>query len=469
MKIYKHLKISISLKLTLWYSLVLFSTLMLYALLIYFFVSRQYYKQQNNLLNETAEEILQFVKEDGDRLNITHLAEEVAEQNLNRYGIFFEIYDESGAVQFRSTNFPVFNTEVEYLSTEKKQVLIKDNYNITFQLFISPIKYLSAHEKDSPYYVLVGQSTLYVTNVLSQIRELLVFFGIGMLMIAGLGGWYLARRALKPVSEITNTARTLSAYHLDKRLPEKGQEDELGQLVHTFNEMIDRIQSGVLRIQQFSSDASHELRTPLTILRGEMEIALRKERSGEEYQNVLRSLLEEVHRMEKIVDDLLFFTRADSGHIPLENKRGNLVEMIEENIGKMQSLAKKKTINMTFHPGQSNIMYEIDPGKFSQLIANILDNAIKYTANGGKISLDIRRLDDQIRIEVEDNGVGIPKQEISKVFDRFYRVDRSRSSDSKSNGLGLSICKWIVEAYHGTIRIKSEEGKGTSVIITLPE
>ncbi len=123
------MKFSISLKLTLWYSLVLFSTLILYALLIYFFVSRQYYKQQNNLLNETAEEILQFVKKDGDRLNIQHLAEEVAEQNLNRYGIFFEIYDENREVQFRSANFPVFSTKVEYLSAEKKQVLIKDNYN----------------------------------------------------------------------------------------------------------------------------------------------------------------------------------------------------------------------------------------------------------------------------------------------------------------------------------------------------
>ena len=463
------MKISISLKLTIWYSLVLFSTLMLYAFLIYFFVSRQYYKRQNNLLNETAEEILQFVGKDGDRLNISYLKEEVAEQNLNRYGIFFEIYDENGDVQFRSANFPVFSTGVEYLPDDKKQVLIKDNYDITFQLFISPIKHLSAHEKDSPYYVLVGQSTLYVTNVLAQIRELLVFFGIGMLMIAGIGGWYLARRALKPVSEITKTARALSAYHLDKRLPEKGKEDELGLLVHTFNEMIDRIQSGILRIQQFSSDASHELRTPLTILRGEIEIALRKKRSGDEYKSVLVSLLEEVQRMEKIVDDLLFFTSADSGHIPLENIRGNLVEMIEENIRKMQSLAKEKTIDITFHPGQSSIIYEIDPGKFSQLIVNILDNAIKYTDYGGKINLDIRQLDGQIRIEVEDNGAGIPKQEISKVFDRFYRVDKARSGASKSNGLGLSICKWIVEAYHGTIQIRSEEGKGTTVIITLPE
>ncbi len=462
------MRISISLKLTLWYSLVLFSTLMLYAFLIYFFVSRQYYKKQNDLLNETAEEILQYVKKDGDKFDISYLAEEVAEQNLNQYGIFFEIYNDSGEVQFQSANFPSFDTKIESLTNVKKQVIIKDNYNITFQLFISPIKYLSAHKKESPYYVLVGQSTLYVTNTLTKIRELLILFGIGMLMIAGIGGWYLARRALKPVSEITNTARTLSAYHLDQRLPEKGQEDELGQLVHTFNEMIDRIQSGVLRIQQFSSDASHELRTPLTILRGEIEIALRKERSGMEYQNVLGSLLEEVLRMEKIVNDMLFFTRADSGHIPLQNIKSNLVELLEEIIRKMQPLAKEKAINITFHPGRSNIIYEIDSGKFGQLMSNVLDNALKYTNKGGSVKVDIKQFEKHISIEVTDNGIGIQEHEIPKVFDRFYRVDKSRTGDSNSNGLGLSICKWIVEAYQGKIKIESEEGKGTTLVITLP-
>jgi len=463
-------KISISLKLTIWYSIVLSATLVMYAFLIYFFVSHQYYKRQNNLLKETAEELLQYVEEDGGVLDVSQLKAEVGEQNLNRYGIFFEIYDSKGKFQYRSANFPIFDSDVEILaSDEGREVLIKDKYNITFQLFISPIKHLSAHENNSPFYVLVGQSTLYVTSILKHIRELLIFFGIAMLIVAGLGGWYLARRALKPVSDITNTARALTAYHLDKRLPEKGKEDELGQLIHTFNEMIDRIQSGVLRIQQFSSDASHELRTPLTIMRGEIEIALRKDRPLDEYKSVLNSLFEEVRRMEKIVEDLLFFTRADSGHIPLENVKANLVEMIRENIQKMRPLATEKNIELTFHPGLNNVSYEIDPGKFSQLITNVLDNAIKFTSHGGLINIGIRRLEGEVIIDVEDNGSGIPEQETSKVFDRFYRADKSRSGASKSNGLGLSICKWIVEAYKGTIQIESEEGRGTKVIIFLPD
>ena len=454
---------------TIWYSLVLITTLVVYAFLIYFFISRQYYKQQNSLLKETAEEILQFVGNEGGGLNISHLKEEIADQNLNRYGIFFEIYDQSGHVKIRSANFPAFKSIVEVLAIGEQQILLTDDYGITFQAFVSPIKYLSAHEKDSLYYVLVGQSTRYVTNVLKQIRGLLIVFGIAMLLIAGLGGWYLARRVLHPVSAITKTARDLTAYHLNERLPEMGEEDELGLLIHTFNEMIDRIQTGVLRIQQFSSDASHELRTPLTIMRGEIEVALRKRRSGEAYQKIMKSLLEEVHRMEKIVEDLLFITRADSGNIPLENVESNLVELIEEDIRKMQPLAKEKGIEIDFQPAQSDILYEMDPGKFSQLITNILDNAIKYTGDGGKVRVGVRRHDHGVVIEVEDNGMGIPKKDIPQLFDRFYRVDQSRSSDSKSNGLGLSICKWIVKAYQGDIQIRSEEEKGTTVIIIIPE
>lgn len=462
------MKISISFKLTLWYSLVFFATLVLYAVLLYYFISRQYYKQQNSLLKETAEEILQFVGEEGDSLNISNLKKGLADRNLNQYGIFFEIYDKTGKVQYRTVNFPDFKKKVEYFISGEEQKLLKDEYGIVFQIFISPIKNLSADEKDSPYYLVVGQSTLYVTNVLEKIREMLLYFGFGLLVVAGIGGWYLARRVLKPVSDITNTARDLTAYHLDKRLPEKGTDDELGLLIHTFNEMIDRIQNGVEKIQQFSSDASHELRTPLTIMRGEIEVALRKQRSGEAYQGVLKSLLEEVQRMEKIVEDLLFITRADSGHIPLENKEVDLVALTRDILKKMKPLAEEKNIKTSFRSEPEEIFYPMDTGKFGQLIGNILDNAIKYTKRGGEVDLEIKRIDSGIVIEVKDNGIGIPEKEISKVFDRFYRVDKSRSGADKSNGLGLSICKWIVEAYQGDIRIKSKEGVGTSVTVTLP-
>ncbi len=462
------MKISISIKLTIWYSLVFFATLVLYAVLLYFFVSRQYYKQQNSLLKETAEEILQFVGKEGDSLSISNLKMGLADRNLNQYGIFFEIYDETGRVLYRTANFPGFRENVEYHISGEEQKLIRDEYDIVFQIFMSPIRNLSADEKDSPFYLVVGQSTLYVTNVLEKIREMLLYFGIGLLVVAGFGGWYLAKRVLKPVSDITNTARALTAYQLDKRLPEKGTDDELGLLVHTFNEMIDRIQIGVEKIRQFSSDASHELRTPLTIMRGEIEIALRKQRSGKAYQGILKSLMEEVQRMEKIVEDLLFITRADSGHVPLENIEVNLKELTEELVRKMQPMAEGKRLDVTLHSETDEIFYQIDPGKFNQLIGNILDNAIKYTGQGGRVNIGIRQEDDQVIIEIKDNGIGIPENEISRVFDRFYRVDKSRSGADKSNGLGLSICKWIVEAYHGDIRIVSKEGKGTTVAISLP-
>lgn len=462
------MKVSISFKLTFWYSLVFFATLILYAFLLYFFISRQYYKQQNNLLKETAEEILQFVGKEGDTLSISNLKMGLEDRNLNQYGIFFEIYDERGEIQYRTTNFPAFKVRPEKVISKEEQRLLEDEYGIIFRIFVSPIKNISAGEKGLPYYLLVGQSTLYVTNVLRKIREMLWYFGIGLLVVAGIGGWYLARRVLKPVSDITNTARALTAYHLDKRLPEKGADDELGLLVHTFNEMIDRIQGGVEKIRQFSSDASHELRTPLTIMRGEIEVALRKQRSGKAYQDVLKSLLEEVQRMEKIVEDLLFFTRADSGHLRLENVETDLVSLTGDIVQKMKPLAEEKGIKIHYRADPEKVIRPMDPGKFGQLIGNIIDNAIKYTDPGGKVGIEIKHRDDQIIIQVIDNGIGIPEREISRVFDRFYRVDKSRTGAHKSYGLGLSICKWIVEAYHGEISIRSREGAGTTVVVILP-
>ncbi len=462
------MKIGISTKLTIWYSVVFFAALALYAFLIYFFISRQYYGQQQSLLKETAEEVLQFVREEEASLNMSQLEQEMDVQNLNRYGLFFEIYDQDKKVLYKTTNFPNFISPPEVLTESDQQIIAKDIYNSTFQLFISPIRHLSANTNGSPYYVLVGQSTLYVTAVLSRIRELLIVFGLGMLAVAAIGGWYMARRVLKPVATITNTARKLTAFHLDKRLPESGNNDELSHLVRTFNEMLDRIQAGVMRISQFSSDASHELRTPLTVMHGEIEIALRKERPPEEYKRVLQSLFEEVQRMEKIVSDLLFCARADSGHTNIENVPINLSEMLHENLIKMQPQAEAKQINMTFQAIEEPIQYQMDPGLFSQLIFNIIDNAIKYTDQGGKISARIKKGQESIRIEIEDTGTGIPKDELSKVFDRFYRIDKSRTDSGQSSGLGLSICKWIIEAYKGDIKLESEEGKGTIAIITLP-
>ena len=462
------MKVNISTKLTIWYSIVFFAALAVYAFLIYFFVSRQYYTRQHNLLKETSEEILQFVEEEGDTLNATMLSQEVSVQDLNRYGLFYEIYDSNKKVIYKTTNFPKFTQPTEIVTQKVEQVIAKDVYNSTFQLYVSPIKHLSQAKSKTSYYVLVGQSTLYVTTVLSKIRELLLFFGIGMLIVAGIGGWYMARRALKPVAEITDTARNLTAFHLDKRLPETGNDDELGRLVHTFNEMLDRIQSGVMKISQFSSDASHELRTPLTIMRGEIEIALRKDRTTKEYKKVLNSMLEEVQRMDKIVGDLLFCARADTGHVKPKNTEGDLVKMLHENIEKMRPIAEQKNISFSYSPEIQSIVYQIDPGLFSQLIYNIADNAIKYTEPGGRIDASIHEDKDGIIIEIRDTGTGIPEDEIPRVFDRFYRVDKARSGPGQSSGLGLSICKWIVETYGGRITIESEENSGTTVTMSFP-
>lgn len=463
-------KINVSIRLTLWYSLILLIALGAFGVLAYLFIARQQFDEQSHLLSETAENISEFLETKNGKLGHVDVREINEELNLDEFGIFFEIYDETGKSFYRSLNMPQFSDQSAHLFKREGAYKIKDVFGFTFQVQTSPVRVMGSEKENfTQYYILVGQSVLYVTRILHRIRNLLLVLTPLLLFFAGFGGWYLARRALKPVSDITNAAREISMYHLNMRLPVSRQNDELGLLSKTFNEMIGRIQTGVMKLQQFTADASHELRTPLTVMRGEIEVALRKPRENKEYRKVLRSSLQEINRMEKIVNDLLFLFRADAGKIQFQNENVDLNPLIQNTLPGIRKLAAAKRISLNFDTGDSPLIYRIDPDKFRQVVTNVLDNAIKYTPENGRVDIRLLREQDGFVLIVSDNGIGIPEEEIPFVFDRFYRVDKARSHEQNSSGLGLSICKWIVEAYGGRIEISSALNRGTSVRIILPE
>jgi len=283
-----------------------------------------------------------------------------------------------------------------------------------------------------------------------------------------LSGWYLARRSLRPVADITKTAREISLYHLDKKLPVPEQDDELRQLVQTFNAMIERIHDGVIKIRHFTADASHELRTPLTVLRGEIEVTLRKPRENKEYIATLKSNLSEIYWMEKIVNDLLLLSRADAGDLTLQKQNSDFSKFAQECLNLYRHRAETKNTSLEFQISDDRIDCNMDADRMRQVLTNVLDNAIKYTPEGGRVRMDLKQEHGGILLSVADTGIGISQKDLPFVFDRFYRADLSRSHEQHSSGLGLSICKWIVEAHGGNIRIESEEGKGTTVRIVLP-
>jgi heavy metal sensor kinase len=329
----------------------------------------------------------------------------------------------------------------------------------------------------------VASSLQDVEDVLRTLVIILVITVPSILMIFSLGGQFLANKALKPVDRITQTARIITSQNLNQRIQTLKVKDEISRLIDTFNEMISRLDQSFRQIKQFTTDASHELKTPLTILKGEVEVGLRKKRLPHEYEQILQSNLEEINRMSKIVEDLLLLSKADIGEIRLSKEDIDLTRFITGLIEQMKILAQPKNIRLETSNHQGEIHILGDPLRMRELFINLIENGIKYTEEGGSILITIaketddsfsplsphgKRKDAFAKVTVADTGIGIAKEDHEKIFNRFFRVDKARSREQGGSGLGLSICKWIVEAHQGEITVHSEPGKGSSFIVRLP-
>lgn len=289
------------------------------------------------------------------------------------------------------------------------------------------------------------------------------------LLISVIGGWFLAHKSLKPVDELTKTAKEITAQNLNRRLPTLRVNDELGRLTEQFNDMISRLQASFVQIQQFSSDASHELRTPLTIMRGEIEVALRNQRMSKQARELFTSMNDELVRLSSIVESLMSLVKSDTGRLVFNLQPVALDEFIRQIFEEAQVLAETKKIKVKLDHSEE-LHIKGDAARLKQLFLNLIDNAIKYSRPHGLVTLSLKRETDNAVIMIKDNGIGIPRKEQSKIFERFYRADKnSRNNESPSgSGLGLSIAKWIAEAHNGSIEIRSREGKGSTFIVQIP-
>ena len=287
------------------------------------------------------------------------------------------------------------------------------------------------------------------------------------LLLAGGGGWLLARRALKPVDQMTRTARRISGEHLDQRLQETGSGDELDRLAKTLNDMLGRLNSAFHQMRRFSADASHELQTPLTILKGEMEVALRSRRSPEEYQRVLGSGLEEIERINHLVDGLLLLARADTGVLRLDLQPVALDALLQEICDQMKGLAGDHSIDLQTG-SMEPVSVRADREQLRRVVLNLVDNAIKYTPAGGSVALSVRSDADQACLIVSDTGIGISADEQQRIFNRFHRTTETRDRDQRGVGLGLSIARSIAEAHGGKIEVESILGQGSTFTVRLP-
>lgn len=296
-------------------------------------------------------------------------------------------------------------------------------------------------------------------------------FGLPLTVIVAVGGGYmLMKKALNPIDAITQAAEQITSRNLSHRLPVARTGDELERLSAALNRMIARLEESFQYIRRFTADASHELRTPLTVLRGELEAATQKPQitqSWPELGETIGSALEETERLSRIVDSLLAISRLDAGEAQMERAKLDLAELTVSTTEQMRLLAEDRNITLNCEVVR-NVEIEGDRARLKQVVVNLVDNAIKYTPEGGNVVVKVGATDDYAMVEVADDGSGIPAEAIPHLFERFYRVDRARSRQMGGTGLGLAIVKSIVTAHGGQVTVESTEGKGSRFRVELP-
>jgi heavy metal sensor kinase len=304
-----------------------------------------------------------------------------------------------------------------------------------------------------------------------EIKEFLTVLALAFplaLVLAGFGGFALARKALAPVDAMAQKAERISAEQLSERLPIENPEDELGQLAGAFNATLARLEAAFEQLRRFTADASHELRTPLTAIRSVGEVALQTPKSASEYRDVIGSMLEETDRLTRLVDSLLTLSRADAGHIHLQRTDISLLGLVQEATSLVEVLAEEKQQRVSVE-GEPTLIVSGDRLILRQALINLIDNAIKYSPAGAEIFVRVGAgRDSQLIVEVVDQGPGVPQEHRSRIFDRFYRVDSGRSREWGGAGLGLAIARWAVEFHGGQLSLESVEGQGSTFRVALP-
>ena len=315
---------------------------------------------------------------------------------------------------------------------------------------------------------------LYIGYALSEVKEMqmriinlfAIIFPFGILLSIAVG-YGVTQRSLNIIHKITRTVDRITSQSMDQRVPVPDGRDEITELIKTLNAMIDRLERSFLAARQFSHDAAHELRTPLTVLRGELEMLLEQPIRSKSMRQSLTSVLEEIQYLSYLADKLLLLYDFDTGRLEYHFTEVELDSLIRETVEDAEILAKTKNLGIKLD-SCTPLSVQGDRVLLLRLLWNLLDNAIKYTPESGIITVSLERLDGNAVIKIRDTGIGIAPEEQKKIFERFYRVDQSRSRRMGGSGLGLSICRQIVKQHQGSIRLESAPGEGSCFEVTIP-
>jgi heavy metal sensor kinase len=289
-----------------------------------------------------------------------------------------------------------------------------------------------------------------------------------LVLLASLLGYWLSGRSLAPVNRIIQTAESIGLQNLSRRLELPRARDELRRLTETLNAMLERIEKSVARITQFTADASHDLRTPVAVMRATAELTLRRQRTDVEYRAALSKILETSVETTELVENLLTLARADAGAVSMVMRAVDLGTFIRKAKERAVVLSVEKTLHVTARTPPEPVWVEADAIAIDRLLLILIDNAVKYTPSGGRCDIEVSQAGEHAEITVRDTGIGISENDLPAIFDRFVRVDSTRSRETRGAGLGLAIARWITGMHGGTITVESEIGEGSTFRVSFP-
>lgn len=438
---------------------------------MYFRLRHTLNKETDNILFDESEYIVQSIQNNNYTVNDLIKLIEIKSSSKRYLRTSIRLYDTEQSTYIGSEHF--FAPDLK-ISADDIAKIVKGEY-IFNKMWVKGLR--------SPYRLItrsvkIGNSCKYILQVgiymklsyktVENMEENFLMSVPVLIIFSLVGGWFISRKSLSPIESITETTRQITVSNLNQRLIPAHTGDELERLAMTINLMLSRIEESFQRVAQFTSDVSHELRTPVSSIKTGIEVILSKERTAEEYCELLENNLSALERMARMISELSELSRSDSGGSILHLKLFNLSNMLNGLHDKFTPVSDLKEIKISVK-GIPDVYINADETLLRRVFANLLDNAIKYTPHGGRVILSLVDKDDSVAVCIKDTGMGISEGNLEMVFDRFFRVDSSRSRDTGGTGLGLNICKKFVELHHGKIKAKSELGVGSSFEVIIPK
>ncbi len=450
----------ISIKLTIVYALMFSLILIVLNALILFGIERYLYIEADTDIEDTQDIILNMIAAGDKQIDLSD--DKIFSDISSKEDIYVSIIKKDGELINTSKNFPKSLSKLEYnVKYINDNEIHLDHKGRHFEY--KGVEYDSEEYGEVYFQIIKDMKSEYnfmkMGFVLMAIAD---FIGIVASIIVG---YIVSKKMLKPIDYITETAKNISINNLKERMDITGPDDELKRLANTFNNMIDRLQDSFNRQIQFVADASHELRTPIAVVQGYANLLDRwGKNDADALEKSIYAIKLEANNMADLVERLLFLAKGDSGTQVIEKKEFYINELIEEVVKESNVIDQSHEI-----VSARNDIGKIaaDYGMIKQMLRVFINNSMKFTPEAGKIMINSEINKEFVKITVSDTGIGMPKDEIENIFDRFYIIDKSRFKGKAGTGLGLSIAKWIIDIHQGSVKVESEEGKGTNIIIKL--